>query len=161
MKNRKEAVEDAIQQNLTEQYQKYYRLAYSYVHNEADAMDIVQEGAYRAILKSGSLEKQEYLETWLYRIMVNAALDFLRKNRREIASSDDDMENTEAIWDTYENIDLRQAVDSLGEPDMTIIRLRFYEDMKLEQVAAIMGENVNTIKSRLYRALKKLRLSVE
>lgn len=43
--------EQAVERALTEGYEKYYRLAYSYVHNEADALDIVQEAAYKAILK--------------------------------------------------------------------------------------------------------------
>lgn len=49
--------EQAVERALTEGYEKYYRLAYSYVHNEADALDIVQEAAYKAILKSDSLKE--------------------------------------------------------------------------------------------------------
>jgi len=160
MTRRETSVDDLIEQKLTEQYQKYYRLAYSYVRNEADAMDIVQEGAYRAILKSNTLQKREYLETWLYRIMINAALDFIRKNRRECTGIEGTSESG-ASQDRYEDIDLARAIKALGEPDTTIIRLRYYEEMKLEQVAEIIGENVNTVKSRLYRALKKLRLAIE
>ena len=81
MRQTKNAMDDLIQKNLTDNYQKYYRLAYSYVHNEADAMDIVQEGAYKAILKSGLLENPDYVGTWIYRIMVNEALSFIRKQK--------------------------------------------------------------------------------
>ena len=56
--------EQAVERALTEGYEKYYRLAYSYVHNEADALDIVQEAAYKAILKSDSLKEPQYVETW-------------------------------------------------------------------------------------------------
>ena len=59
--------EQAVERALTEGYEKYYRLAYSYVHNEADALDIVQEAAYKAILKSDSLKEPQYVETWVYR----------------------------------------------------------------------------------------------
>lgn len=52
MRSRKEAV---IRSVLLENYQSYYRLAFSYVHQEADAMDIVQEGAYKAMAKAASL----------------------------------------------------------------------------------------------------------
>ena len=65
--------EQAVERALTEGYEKYYRLAYSYVHNEADALDIVQEAAYKAILKSDSLKEPQYVETWVYRIVVNEA----------------------------------------------------------------------------------------
>ena len=59
--------EQAVERALTEGYEKYYRLAYSYVHNEADALDIVQEAAYKAILKSDSLkEPQLFLFSHIY-----------------------------------------------------------------------------------------------
>lgn len=158
MKSRKTNIDDLIQKNLTDHYQKYYRLAYSYVRNEADAMDIVQEGACRAIQKSHTLKNTKYLETWLYRIMMNEAINFLRQNRRDIACLEED---TQSCEDTYTNIDLSRAVDCLNEPDRTIIQLRYYEDMKLEQIAEIIEENVNTVKSRLYRTLKRLRIALE
>ena len=48
--SRKTGKEKIVEKLLIENYEQYYRLAYSYVHNEADALDIVQEGAYKAIL---------------------------------------------------------------------------------------------------------------
>ena len=60
MKQKREAL---VEKLLIENYEIYYRLAYSYVHNEADAMDIVQEGAYKAILKSESLEREDFAGT--------------------------------------------------------------------------------------------------
>ena len=52
---RKDVKEQKIEELLLENYNRYYRLAYSYVHNEADAADIVQNGAYKAIRNSDSL----------------------------------------------------------------------------------------------------------
>jgi len=159
MRQTKNAMDDLIQKNLTDNYQKYYRLAYSYVHNEADAMDIVQEGAYKAILKSGLLENPDYVGTWIYRIMVNEALSFIRKQKHSFEELNEEFQPSTA--DQYEDIDLKRAIEQLGEPDGTIIKLRFYEDMKLEQIADILDENLNSIKSRLYRSLKRLRFSLE
>lgn len=158
MKRAKTDIDDIIQENLIANYQHYYRLAYSYVHNEADAMDIVQEGAYKAILKSGMLQNPDYAGTWIYRIMVNEALTYLRKHKTSYEELTEDMNMKE---DHYEDIDLKSAIEGLGEPDSTIIKLRFYEDMKLEQIAAVVDENINTVKSRLYRTLKRLRLTLE
>lgn len=62
---------DVIEQIILENYNSYYRLAISYVHNEADAADIVQNGAYRAIRKAESIRNIEYAKTWVYRIMLN------------------------------------------------------------------------------------------
>ena len=147
-----------IKQMIIDQYNRYYRLAFSYVHNENDALDIVQEGAYKAILYSKTLKKEEYMETWIYRIMINEALSFLKKNKPNAELTDFMAEGKE---DVYENVDLKLALGKLGEPEGTIIKLRFFEDMKLEQIASILNENVNTIKTKLYRTLKTLRSSME
>ena len=54
---------------LTENYERYYRLAYSYMRNEDDALDAVQESAYRAIRDCRSVKNKDYLSTWIYRIV--------------------------------------------------------------------------------------------
>lgn len=150
-------MEEVIKRCIVDNYQQYYRLAYSYVHNEQDAMDIVQEGAYRAIYYSHTLKKEEYVKTWVYRIMINEALNFIKKNKKDTV----DIEKiTDGKEDIYENIDLKRALAGLGEPEGTIIRLRFFEDLKLEQIAQILNLNINTIKSKLYRCLKELKITI-
>ena len=62
---------------------------------------------------------------------------------------------------SYTNLDLKHALELLPPRDRMIVELKYFEDMKLEDIAAIMEENTNTIKSRLYRSLKKLRLSLD
>lgn len=148
-------VEELVHQNLVENYEKYYRLAYSYVHNETDAQDIVQEAAYKAIFKSGMLKSPEYAGTWIYRIMVNEALGFLRNKGK--VQPEAEME-TGNHTDTYRDFDLEEAIESLEPLEKTIVTLRFFEDMKLEQIALITNENISTVKSRLYRALRKMRV---
>lgn len=147
--------EDIVQETLIQNYAKYYRLAFSYVRNESDAQDIVQEGAYKAILNSDTLKNGEYADTWIYRIMVNEAFAFLRRNKNKTSYVPvDDVQ--EAVTDSLHDFDLKQAVDALEPLERSIIILRFFEDLKLEQIAKITGENVNTVKTRLYRTLKKL-----
>ena len=68
--------ERAVEETLLKEYDRYYRLAYSYVGNGDDAADIVQEGAYQAIYHSDSLQKTEYVGTWIYRIMLNEIFAF-------------------------------------------------------------------------------------
>ena len=59
--------EALIHEQLIKNYEKYYRIAYSYTFQEQDAMDIVQESAYRAILKSDTLKQPVYADTWMKR----------------------------------------------------------------------------------------------
>lgn len=149
--------EELISRMLLDNYQKYYRLAYSYVHNEDDAMDIVQEGAYKAILHADALRKEEYAGTWIYRIMMNEAVNFVRKNRRDYTEVEEDMATIE---DRYQDFDLRKAIDALPEEERAIIILRFFEDLTIEQVAQVLQKNVSTVKSRLYRILDKLKIDL-
>ena len=63
--------------------------------------------------------------------------------------------------DKYENVDLQKAIDSLEKEDRIVIVLRYYEDMKLEDIAVILDEKLSTVKSRLYRSMKKLKMQLE
>ncbi len=154
----KEKNEHLIEQILLNNYNSYYRLAYSYVHNEADAADIVQNGAYRAILNSASLKQKSYAATWVYRIMLNEIFRFLKEERGNIPL--EEMGAEPAREDTYENVDLKNALNSLTPEDKAVIELKYFEDLKFEEIAEVLEENVNTVKSRLYRGLKKLKLEL-
>ena len=151
--------EKKIEQILLQNYDRYYRLAYSYVHKEADAADIVQNGAYKAILNSDTLRKEEYASTWVYRIMLNETFRFLKKERPLISLEELDVDKGRE--DTYENLDLRRALNALAEKDKAVIELRYFDDVKLTDIARVLDENVNTVKSRLYRGLRKLKLELE
>ena len=155
--------ERVIERILLQNYNRYYRLAYSYVHKEADAEDIVQNGAYRALRAGSTLKNIEYAETWVYRIMLNETFRYLKGPRTVsyeaiLEEEGNELESTE---DTYANMDLQRAMDALPAKDKAIIILRYFEDKKIEEIARIMNENVNTIKSRLYRSMAKLRMDLE
>lgn len=151
MTNSKQGI---VQKTLLENYQSYYRLAFSYVHQEADAMDIVQEGAYRAMRKAGSLREDCFADTWIYRIMINTAKEYIRKYHRVYEELNEDCAVTE---ENCSSLELRTIVDKLPLQEKTLIILRFYEDKSLTEIAEILRENINTVKSRLYRTLDKLR----
>lgn len=153
----KRNLEQCVEEMLIEHYEKYYRLAYSYVHNEMDAQDIVQEGAYKAILKCNTLKHEQMADTWIYRIMINEAIDFIRKNKRDTSFTEVD----KVYEEQYGEVELRSLIDLLGEPDKSILILRFFEGRKLDQIAAIVGISLPNVKNRLYRTLDKLRISVE
>ena len=78
-KHTAESNDDLIERLLLENYNRYYHLAYSYVHNPDDASDIVQNGAYLAIKNSASLRQPEYAATWIYRIMLNEIFHHLKR----------------------------------------------------------------------------------
>ena len=150
--------EDIVRSRLITNYEKFYRLAYSYVHNASDAQDVVQEGAYKALRAKNSLQQPEAVDTWLYRIMVNEAYSLLRRQSRRRETT----ELTESgAEDVYTDFDLQTAIDRLPPTEATIIRLRFFEDLKLDRIAAILELPLSTVKSKLYRSLKELRIELE
>ena len=154
----KQDIQALVEQRVIENYPKYYRLAYRYLNREADAQDAVQEAAYKAILKCRTLRNPAYLDTWLYRIVVNESLTILRRNSRQ--AEDESVLAALPVEDTYQDLDLRTAIARLDELDQTIINLRFFEELKLEQIAAVTEQPLSKVKSRLYRAIKKLRLTL-
>ena len=158
--NRNDAL---ISEVLTTHYAYFYRIAYSYVRNETDAQDVVQESAYKAIYHSKKLKQPEYVQTWITRIVINEAVSFLRKHKREILPLENESETAAAEegLSKEENIDLKEAIERLGQDEKLLITLRFFEDKKLEEIAEVCGEALSTIKSRLYRTLKKLRLDLD
>lgn len=156
--NNSKEKEKRIEEILCEKYNSYYRMAYSYTQNEDDAADIVQEGAYKAIRNSDSLKNIEYAETWVYKIMMNEIFRLLGK-KKEVST--EEMEIPEpSTEDMYEDIDLQNAIESMNPQDRAVIQLRYFEDMPLDEIARVLEENVSTVKSRLYRGLKKLRLEL-
>lgn len=153
--------EEAIIQQFLQEYQFFYRLAYSYVRNEDDAMDIVQESVCKALSAKDSLYSVQYLKTWCCRIVINTATDLLRKRKKEQIGVEEFLLSKQGERDTnYENIEVMEMLATLKEKERVILILRYFEDMKLEDIARITSENVSTIKSRLYRALKQLKIHI-
>ncbi len=147
-----------IEETLLKNYNKYYKLAFSYVHNDSDAMDIVQDSAYKAIKNAELLKNQKYVDTWIYRIVINQCKTFLSKNKQ---ITDDISDVNISFNDKYENIDLKNALNTLDNDEKAIIILRFFEDLKIEDIANVLDIKVNTVKSRLYRCLRKLESIME
>lgn len=151
--------EALVHECLVEHYEKYYRIAYSYTFQEQDALDIVQEGAYRAILKSDSLKNPEYADTWICRIMMNEAVRYLEKYKGKTVALDEVPE--EGVSDEPEDLDLQQALLKLNEEERRIVVLKYFEEEKLQTIAQVMDLKVSTVKSRLYRAVEKLKKYME
>lgn len=148
---------------VTKNKEKYYRVAFSYVKNREDALDIVHDAIVKAIEKLGSLRKKEYLETWFYRILINESIAHLRKRDRilyfdELAT----LQNYEEdVVDREENMTLYDVIDKLSPKLKTVIILRYFEDMKIGDIAEITSTNLSTTKARLYKALKLLKMYME
>ena len=92
-------------------------------------------------------------------ILVNACLDALRQRGRTLPLSEWEETGREDPPPADESL-IRQ-IDELPPAVSTVIKLRFFEEFSLKEIAAATGTNVNTVKSRLYAGLKKLRIAME
>ena len=158
----KETLKKQIADYIISNKEKYYRVAYSYVKNADDALDIMQESIYKAVANIDSLQDINYINTWFYRIIVNTSIDFLRKQKKVIPVDNEVLASfVSETNDEYENFDLQKAMDDLPEKYKSVVVLRYFEDLKIEEIAEILNENTNTIKTRLYKTLKLLRIKMD
>lgn len=147
---------------VTEYRQCFYRIAYSYVKSEQDALEIVSEATYKGFIHLEDLRKPEYFKTWMTRIVINSALELLRK--RTYHSSFTDCIGPEALSEPPDldiQYDLYAALDSLGAEDKSYVILKYFEGYSFREIADILKTPESTVKSRLYRCLGKMREYME
>ncbi|MCP1124107.1 RNA polymerase sigma factor [Bacillus sp. 3103sda1] len=129
--------------------------------NSEDAMDVVQEAAYRAFLKFDTVIETEYVKTWLIKITINCAIDSLRKKQKIFTIKNEDLnslfsENT----DTSLSLLLEELLDLLNTNERAIIFLKYYQEYTFQQISEIIDLPCSKVKSIHYRALNKLRSHV-
>lgn len=151
-------LQQQVEAQILASYPSLFRLAYTYMRNADDAMDVVQESVCKAISRYDGIRNEQAIRNWLCRIVVNTAMDQLRRRKREITVEQMPESGYE---DTYSNLDLQRLLNELNDRERTIVVLRFFEDMRLQDIAEITGENPNTVKTTLYRCLKKMRIQLE
>ncbi|GHI00121.1 sigma-70 family RNA polymerase sigma factor [Neobacillus kokaensis] len=144
-------------------FQKYeqdiFRTAFIYVKNQSDALDVVQETAYRSFKSIKNLKEPKYFKTWLIRIAISCAIDLLRKQKNVIQMRTEFEEFISR--DINEDIDLemtvRDLIERLNEDEKSVIILRFYEGLTIKEVSETLEIPLGTAKTILYRAIDKLR----
>lgn len=147
---------------IRENKERFYYLAYSYTKNEQDALDVVQDSIQKALQSIRTLKNEQQLKSWFYKIVVRTAIDFLRKHKRMQVMDDSNLADiTSPQMDTYDDIDLADALNTLPTAYREVIILRYFEDLKIEDVAHVLDININTAKSRLYKALKLLKIQLQ
>ena len=150
-------LQQQVEAEILASYPSLYRLAFTYVKNADDAMDVVQESVYKSISTASGVRSPAAIRAWLCRITVNTALDLLRRREREVPA---DALPDSGREDRYPDTDTLRALDSLDPKERAVIVLRFFEDRKLQEIAAILDENLSTVKTILYRSLKKLKVQL-
>lgn len=131
-----------------------YRTAYAYVKNEQDALDVMQELTYKALKKMKTVKQPEFARTWLMRVLINCCLD-VKKKHPLTAELDTEL----VTLDTY-TVAIERMLQTLPLSDQQLIYLKFFDERKNKEIAALQNIPEGTVKSRLHHILKKLRKQV-
>ena len=135
------------------------------VLNHDDANDIVQNVFIKAWSNLQNFRGDAKLSTWLFKIAVNESINFLNKEKHRIQGSGDSDEeslllrNLEA--DSYFDGDalqkeLQEAIAKLPEKQRLVFNMRYYDEMKYEEISEILGTSVGALKASYHHAVKKL-----
>ena len=147
-------------ENLMDIYfDRLCREAYIRCKYEEDVKEIVQETIYKAYRNIRSLKEPQYFKTWLSRILINVANDYLRnKGMVDLELDETSYVKEVVIEDKIEiKIDLYNAIDELEDKYKDAVILRYIDDLKIEDISKILDRPVNTIKTHLRKALKDMK----
>lgn len=148
---------------LFQQYEAdIYRMAFVYVKNKEDALDLVQEVAYQSFKTISTLKKPEYFKTWLMKITINCALNLINKNKKIIPLNlDFEVLTGSEDEDIALTLSLHTLINTLKDDEKSVILLKYYDDCTLKEISEVLDIPLGTAKSILYRALDKLRQNLK
>ncbi len=134
------------------------------VVNHDDASDLLQNTFLKAWNNLDYFRGDAKLSTWLYKIAINESINFLNKERvkNNISTDDEDsflLNNLEAdeYFDGDElKIELHKAIASLPEKQRLVFNMRYFDEMKYEQISEILGTSVGALKASYHHAVKKI-----
>ena len=134
-----------------------YKMAFLYVKDEQDALEVIHETVYRAFLNIEKLKKAKFFNTWITRILINVSIDFLKKKgKNEMLDESTPIIKEKCEISTEEKLDLYNAIDLLNDNYKTVIIMMYFNDMKIKDISKVMEIPENTVKTYLRRAKQAL-----
>ena len=128
-----------------------------------DANDITQNTFIKAWMNIGSFQRNSKISTWLYRIAINETLTFLNKNRNTLVSLNtpegaiaEQLESDTHFCGNRTDAMLQEAIARLPEKQRLVFNLRYYSDMKYEEMSKLLDTSVGALKASYHIAVKKI-----
>lgn len=152
-------------QNLVQQYQKqlYYHIR-NIVLNHDDTDDVLQNTFIKVFQNLEKFKGESKLFSWIYRIATNEAITFLNNKAKKYNTTSQEMQtkivdNLEA--DVYFEgseiqIKLQKAIAILPEKQQLVFKMKYYEELKYEQISSVLGTSVGALKASYHIATKKI-----
>lgn len=144
---------------LMKRYKEYlYKIAFVYAKSEDKSLEILQECTYKAFKNIKTLKEPKYFKTWVTRIMINVAIRTLEKDSKLVYLEDNNplLKETSRI-NMEEKLDLYNAIDMLKEEYRVVIIMKYFNDMKVDDISSLLNIPESTVKTKLSRARKSLR----
>lgn len=156
----REAFGDVIKRYSEPLYWQIRRM----VNNHDDANDLLQNTFMKAWGSIEHFRGEAKLSTWLYKIAINESITFLeRERKRQNISLDDEESFLINTIEADEFIDgdelallLRKAIATLPEKQRLVFNMKYYDEMKYEQISEILGTSVGALKASYHLAVKKI-----
>lgn len=148
-------------------YRRLYAFCYRMLHQREAAEDVAQETLLRAYRYSGRYRADGRFTTWLFAIAANLCRSELSKRARRpecsweetvLADAPDSLEVERAALRRLENREVRRALESLSPDQRMALVLFYFEGMSYQDIAAVCGCALGTVKSRMHHALRRLRI---
>ena len=142
-----------------------YGMGLSFFHNREDASDFTQEVFFKAYRSLSRFEGRSRFSTWLYKIAYNTAVSGVDRKKEYQSLSEETVDSLASNLETPETVLLRQAaqgaiqdaLEDLPERYRVCVDMFFFYDRSYQEIEAITGFPLNTIKSHVFRAKKILR----
>ncbi|MEN8077314.1 sigma-70 family RNA polymerase sigma factor [Clostridioides difficile] len=134
-----------------------YKTAYMYVKDDLKALEILQETITRGYTGINKLKEPSFFKTWITRILINVAIDTVRRESKIIDIDETVCIEVSKSISIEERLDLYNAVDLLRDKYKTIVIMKYFNDMKIQDISILMDIPENTVKTYLNRAKKELR----
>ncbi|MFM9276651.1 RNA polymerase sigma factor [Paenibacillus jiagnxiensis] len=157
---------EALLQLILADKDAYYRLAYSYMKNEHDAMDAMEDMIVTVYEKLDQLQKGEAFYSWSKTILVNRCKTILRNKERFHLLGHDQEPALAVLTDdnpyryTESEMDIQVLLSHLNARQREAIELRFVHDLAYQTIADMTGAPIGTIKSRVSKGIQKLKAMI-
>ena len=133
-----------------------YNFIVRLIGDRDEALDLCQDSFMKAFRELGALKDRDRFSSWLYRIAHNTCFSRLRKDQgRTFVEIDPDMNPSRSPIES--RLAIEKALQHLPEDQREVVVLKVFHGLKFEEIAAIQGAPVSTVKSRLYMGFEKLR----
>ena len=145
---------------LIENRDKLYKIAFIYLKNREDTLDIIQDSIVKSYLCIDKLKNIEALEKWFIRLLINTCIDFIRKNSKLTYLENEDIELV-LNKEIKEEVAFEEIIESLDLELKGVISLKYFYGYKVNEISEILEISESHVKNKLQKALNLLRKEIK